>query len=96
MFDKIAFMSGKWEGVRNKPLASAVSISSMTGQVVGSPIIIGGDYCLSKAENRGPVVFNPPAIPLCFGLNPLMKEMIKMINETDHSPQNMYLPSTIP
>ena len=94
MFDEIAFMVGKWIGVKNKPLASAVSISSLAGQVVGSPIIIGGEYCVSKAESRGPVVFNPPTIPLCFGLNPLMKTMIKTINETDHSPQNMFMPSS--
>ena len=92
MVDEIAFMCGKWKNVKNKPLASAVSISSLSGQVVGSPIIVGSDYCLSKAEKRGAVVFNPPPIPSCFGLNPIMKSMIATINATDHSPQNMFQP----
>ena len=84
MFDEIAFMCGKWKDVKNKPLASAVSISSLSGQVIGSPIIVGGEYCLSKAQSRGAVLFNPPPIPKCFGLNDIMKEMIEIVNLITH------------
>ena len=49
-FDEIAFMLGKWENVKNKPLASAISVSNLDGQIIKSPIIIGGDDILTKSQ----------------------------------------------
>ncbi len=93
VFDEIAFMSGKWEGVKNRPLASAISMSNLACQIVKSPIIIGGEYCYNKAEGRGNVKFVQDPIPSCFGLNDSLKDMIKTINNSDYSPKEMRKPS---
>ncbi len=49
-FDEIAFMIGKWEGVKNKPLASAISMTNLDGRTIKAPIIIGGDDILEKSQ----------------------------------------------
>ena len=89
-FDEIAFMCGKWEGVRNKPLASAISMSNLAGQVVNSAnIVIGGESCFSKAAKREAVRFRHSPISSCLGVTKEQKEMIKTINESDYSPNGM-------
>ena len=90
MFDEIAFMVGKWEGVKNRPLASAISISSLSGNIIKSPIILGGESFMEKAQKRDKVPFNPPDLPKSYNMNTGMREMNNLINEIDWNPKGMF------
>ncbi len=68
MFDEIAFMFSKWEGVKNRPIGSAISMSTLSGHIVKSPIILGGDDFYEKAQKREPVLFTQQPIPASFGM----------------------------
>ena len=80
LFDEIAFMSGKGQGVKSRPLASAISISNLAGQIVKSTIIVGGEHCFQKASANEKITFEPVKIPLAFGLNAELKSMIQEVN----------------
>ena len=79
--------------VKNKPLASAVTISSLSGKIVKSPIILGGESFMAKAVDRDPVLFEPPMLPKSYNMNSKMKEMNDLINQTNWSPKGMQVAS---
>ena len=77
LFDKIAFMSGKWR-VKSRPLASAISISNLAGQIVKSTIIV--EHCFQKVSTNEKTTFDPVKIPLAFGMNTELRSMIQEVN----------------
>ena len=92
-FDEIAFMLGKWEGVRNKPLGSAISISNLDGEVVNGPIIIGGDDFLDKTPKPlQPVPLSIPSSIPKTGVK-LLDESLKTYAENPLCNDELFVPS---